>query len=65
MQKINAILLGIGLFSLVVGLGHKAFQKPPEQIAEEECAEFLNTSNALGINAQTTIYIEGVPYDCN
>ncbi len=65
MKKIYGIILGIVAFGVVSALVSKAFQKPPEQIAKEKCAEILVTSNALGVNAPITVYVEGVPYKCN
>lgn len=63
-KKLYVVCLGLVLFGLVGGLISLAFQKSPEEIAKEECSNLLNTSNALGINTQTTVYIEGVPYEC-
>lgn len=65
MKKIYGIILGIVAFGVVSALVSKAFQKSPEQIAKEECAGVLVTSNALGVDAPITVYVEGVPYRCN
>ena len=64
-KKLYAVCLGMVLFSLVGGLINLAFQKSPGEIAKEECSNLLNTSSTLGIKTKTTVYIKGVPYECN
>lgn len=64
-KKGYIILLGIVLFAFSIDLIRLAFKKSPEEIASQECLQMLNTSNALGVNAPITVYVEGVPYRCN
>lgn len=65
MKKFYGIGLGILAFGVVSVLVSKAFQKSPEQIVAEKCAEIQATANTFGINSSVTVYVEGVPYRCN